>query len=166
MAISVPPQYSQYYGVIASAAGERASAADLWALISAYEEQEGISRPAGLFQAVNAMRSVAVASRNAGEALAAAPDSTVIDASMIAEAINSRPLAEQALAPSFTIRYEATVLVDGEEQTVWRSIIQRGALPLTKGDLVDLVVGQFIDDSADYGQLALGLTGNLNISAV
>jgi hypothetical protein len=166
MTASVPPQYAQYYGIIASASAERVSAADLWALISAYEEQEGISRPTGLFSAVNTMRSVAVGGRNAGEKLTAAPDSTVIDASMIAQNIDSRPLNEQELAPAFTIRYQATVLTGEGEQTVWRSIIQRGALPLTKGGLVDLVISQFIDDSASYGAIATGLTGNINISAV
>lgn len=166
MTASVPPEYAQYYGVIASASAERASAADLWALINAYEEQEGIARPTGLFAAVNTMRSLAVSGRNAGEKLTAASDDTVIDATMIAQNINSRPLDQQNLSPTFTIRYEATVLTGEGEQTVWRSIIQRGSLPLTKGGLVDLVFGQFLDDSATYGEIATGLTGNLNISAV
>lgn len=163
----VPSQYSQYYGVIASASAEKVSAADLWAYISAYEEQEGISRPAGLFSAVNTMRSIAVAGRNASQILVNASDETVITANMIAQNINSRPLNEQEIAPSFTIRYEATVLTSEGEQTVWRSIIQGGNLPLTKGDLVDLAFGKLLDQSAGYaGEIATGLTGNFTISAI
>ena len=77
MAGLVPGQYAQYYGVISGAVAEKASVQDIWALINAYEEQEGISRPAQLFQAVNQMRSIAATNRNSGSLLSAAADSAI-----------------------------------------------------------------------------------------
>lgn len=165
MAATVPPQFAQYYNLISAAAADRLTTQDLWELISDYEAQEGISRPQGLFAAVTTMRSIAVSVRNSGEKLAAAPDSAVIDATMLSQGINSRPLVEQQLAPAYTVRYQATVLTSEGESTVWRSIIRRGALPLTKGDLVDLVFEQFLDGNASYGEIATGLTGSINITA-
>jgi hypothetical protein len=167
MAGLVPGQYAQYYGVISGAVAEKASVQDIWALINAYEEQEGISRPAQLFQAVNQMRSIAATNRNSGSLLSAAADSAIISAEMVAQNINSRPLNEQALAPAYTVRYQATVLTGEGEDTVWRSLMLQGNLPATKGELVDLVINSFLDDAAAYqGQTATGLTGQLNISAV
>lgn len=165
MAGSVPGQYAQYYGVISGAVAQKASVQDIWTLINAYEEQEGIARPAQLFQAVNTMRSLAASSRNAGDLLSAAADSQIISAEMVALNINSRPLNEQALAPAYTIRYQATVLTGEGEDTVWRALMLYGSLPATKGELVDMVIGGLLDESAQYGQTATGLTGQLNISA-
>lgn len=159
------PAPQGYWGVIQSAVAQRLTTAALWAKISAFEVAQAIVRPAGLFQAVSQMRSLAATQRGASEVLAAAADAQAIDSTMIAQAINARPLADQALSPLYVVRYEASVLTSEGESTQWLSVMYQGTLPATKGELMDEITGSGIDLATGYGSVFTGLTGNVQITA-
>lgn len=159
------PAPQGYWGVIQSAVSDRLSTAALWAKIIAFETAQAITRPAGLFQAVSQMRSLAASQRNAAGILAAAAEDQAIDARMISQAINARPLGDQALSPLYVVRYEATVLTSEGESTAWYSLMMRGTLPATKGELIDQITGDGIDLATGYGSVFTGLTGNVQITA-
>lgn len=161
-----PNPFGAYWGVINSAAAESLTTAALWDQIRGFEEEQGISRPAGLFKAVSSMRSLAVSQRLARDSLTAAADNVALTADHIAQDINSRPLAEQALAPLYQVRFKATVLTSEGSIDRWLTVMNNGILPATKGDLVSLVASSAIDMSTTYGQLLVGLTGDLEITAV
>lgn len=159
------PAPAGYWGVIQSAAAQRLTTAALWQQIAAFEQAQGIERPAGLFTAVSQMRSLAVGQRIAATALQQAAGEVALTAAMISRDINARPLDQQALAPLYVIRYEATVLTGEGQSTQWLSIMQHGSLPATKGDLIDMVTGTAIDATTGYGSVFTGLTGRISISA-
>ena len=154
-----------YWGVIQAAVTDRLSTAALWAKIAAYETAQAITRPSGLFAAVTQLRSLAASQRNAGEVLARAAENQAIDARMISQAVNARPLGDQALAPLYVVRYEATVLTDEGETTRWMSWMIHGTLPATKGELIDDITGAGIDSTTGYGHVFTGLTGQMQITA-
>ncbi len=167
MASSTSPNpFGAYWGIINSAAAESLSTAALWDQIRGFEEEQGISRPAGLFTAVSSMRSLAVSQRIARNALTNAAADVALTADHIAQDISSRPLGEQALAPAYQIRFKATVLTAEGSLDRWLTVVNNGILPPTKGDLVSLVASSAIDMSTTYGQLLVGLTGDLMITAV
>ena len=154
-----------YWGVIQAAVAQRLNTAALWAKISAYEVAQAITRPANLFTAVSQMRSLAATQRNTSEVLGRAADAQAIDSTMIAQAVNARPLNEQVLAPINVVRFEATVLTSEGESTQWLSMLFHGNLPATKGELVDQLTGTAIDATTGYGSVFTGLTGNMQITA-
>lgn len=157
---------SQYWGIITSAVTERLTTASLWDQIRGFEAEQGITRPAGLFKAVTAMRSLAASQRRAREALTGAADSVAITADHIAQDINSRPLLEQALAPAYHVRFKATMLVDGQQVDQWLTTVITGILPATKGDLMGQVASDALAMSTSYQQMITGLTGDVQITAV
>lgn len=163
---SSPNPFGAYWGVINSAAAEALTTAQLWDQIRGFEAEQGISRPAGLFTAVSSMRSLAVSQRIARDALTNADASVALTADHIAQDISSRPLSEQALAPAYQVRFKATVLTAEGSLDRWLTVVNNGILPATKGDLVALVASSAIDMSTTYGQLLVGLTGDLMITAV
>lgn len=161
-----PNPFGAYWGIINSAAAEKLTTTALWDQIRGFEEEQGISRPQGLFTAVSSLRSLAVSQRIARDALTGAADNVALTADHIAQDISSRPLGEQALAPAYQIRFKATVLTAEGSLDRWLTVVNNGILPQTKGDLVSLVASSAIDMSTTYGQLLVGLTGDLMITAV
>jgi len=154
-----------YWGVIEASAAQRETTAQLWQRISAYEQAQGVNRPQGLFQAVSQMRSLAVTTRVAGERFNAAAETDALTSAMIAPAINARPLADQALSPMYVVRFEATAMTNEGESAQWLSMVFRGTLPATKGELLDQLTGEGIDLSTGYGSVFTGLTGAISITA-
>jgi hypothetical protein len=163
---SGPPSFGAYWGIINSAAAERLTTAQLWDQIRGFEQEQGISRPQGLFRAVSAMRSLATSQRVARDALTSLPAEAAILAQHISPEINARPPGEQALAPAYNIRFKASVLTGEGIQDRWLTIINTGLLPATKGELTSLIASSAIDMSTGYGQLLVGLTGDMMITAV
>lgn len=161
-----PNPFGIYWGIVNSAAAEKLSTADLWAEIRGFEAEQGVNRPAGLFTAVSSMRSLAVQQRIARDLLTGAADNVALGAEHISQDISSRPQAEQNLAPAFQIRFKATVLTGEGTLDRWLTVVNNGILPATKGDLVSLVASSAIGMSTTYGQLLVGLTGDMMITAV
>lgn len=163
---SGPTSFGAYWGIINSAAAERLTTAQLWDQIRGFEAEQGINRPAGLFSAVSSMRSLATSQRVAREALSSLSADAAILAEHIAPEINARPPAEQALAPAYTIRFQATVLGSNGMEDRWLTIVNTGMLPGTKGELDALVGSSALGMSTSYGQMLVGLTGDMMITAV
>lgn len=167
MALSdIPSALRAYWGVIRSNVFSRATTSQLWTAISGWESQYNILRPGGLFQAVTAMRSLAVGQRNAEANLANADGSDALDASMIAEDINSRPVTEQSLSPSYLIRFEASMVTEAGNSTRWLTVKTNSLAGMIKDDLLGQLDEAGIDMSTGYGELYTGLTGQISIVAV
>ena len=161
-----PAGFGAYWGIINSAAAERLTTAQLWDQIRGFEEEQGISRPAGLFKQVSAMRSLAVSQRIARDALSSLAADGGILAVDIALVIYARPPAVQALAPSYAVRFKASVLTGEGTIDRWLTITDISVLPATKGELTSLVASSALGMSTTYGQLLVGLTGDMMITAV
>jgi len=159
------PAPQGYWGVIQSAAAQRLTTAALWQQIAAFEQAQGITRPAGLFVAVSAMRALAVTQRIASNLFGKAGEDAALTSAMISQDINARPLGDQALSPLYVVRFEANTLTDAGESTQWLSVMYQGTLPATKGALIDEITGAGIDLSTGYGSVFTGLTGNISITA-
>lgn len=155
-----------YWGVIQSAAFQKLTTAELWQAISDFEASQGITRPAGMFAAVSAMRALAVAQRVASTLLAKATGQQVIDASMIAQDINARPLNEQSIAPAYRVRYQATVITPEGPDTVWQTAMFRNYLPSTKEDLLNQITVTGAGTATGSGNVFTGLGDGLVITAI
>lgn len=159
-------QFAAYWGVIRSNAFARATTTVLWQAIANFEDTFNLVRAQGLFKAVTEMRSLAVAQRNAAEAFASAENADAIDASMIAEDVNSRPVTEQSLSPKYLIKFEANVITQEGPDTRWMTVTTNDLGGMVKSDLLDQLDQSGIDMSTGCGALYSGLTGDLQIVAV
>lgn len=167
MALSdIPSSLRAYWGVIRSNVFARATTTQLWQSISAWESQYNILRPGGLFKAVSAMRSLAVGQRVAETSLANADGSDALDASMIAQDINSRPVTEQSLSPKYLVRFEANMVTEAGYVSRWMTVKTNSLAGMIKDDLLGQLDSAGIDMSTGYGELYTGLTGQISIVAV
>lgn len=155
-----------YWGTIRNSVQGRATTTDVWNAIRAYQARFNLPSPTGGFTMVTKMRSIAAAQRNASEAFTAAGPETAMNARYIATDINARPLAEQQLAPLYNIRFEVTHLVDGVETTGWLTVVKRGALPATKGGVLDLIAAELPGLAIGSEMIVTGTTGATEIVAV
>lgn len=154
-----------YWGTIQRAVSERASTADLWAAVKAVAQSEGIDLRGASGADMSRMRGIAAGQRNAMESLAASPLNTAITAGMIGTDLSARSLTAQNLTPSWIVRFEHDVTIDGQLTTFWRSSVFDGSLPPTVGQLraqVEADAGQLADD---YGVTHIGV-GRIQIAAV
>ncbi|HEX3513846.1 MAG TPA: hypothetical protein VHT26_07595 [Trebonia sp.] len=167
MALSdIPSSLRAYWGVIRSNVFQRATTTQLWQAISGWESQYNILRPGGLFNAVTAMRSLAVGQRNAENSLASAAPEDPLTADMIAQDINSRPVTEQSLSPSYLVRFEASMVTEIGNSTRWLTVKTNSLAGMIKDDLLGQLDTAGIDMSTGYGELYTGLTGQISIVAV
>ena len=167
MALSdIPSSLRAYWGVIRSNTFARATTTQLWQAISTWESQYNILRPGGLFRAVTAMRSLAVGQRNAESSLANAAAGDPLTADMIAEDINSRPVTERSLSPSYLVRFEASMVTESGFSNRWLTVKTNSLAGMIKDDLLGQLDSAGIDMSTGYGELYTGLTGQISIVAV
>lgn len=167
MALSdIPSALRAYWGVIRSNVFQTATTTQLWQAISSWESQYNILRPGGLFRAVTAMRSLAVGQRNAEASFAKADGTDALDSSMIAEDINSRPVTERSLSPSYLVRFEANMVTETGYVTRWLTVKTNSLAGMIKNDLLGQLDTAGIDMSTGYGELYTGLTGQISIVAV
>lgn len=167
MALSdIPSTLRAYWGVIRSNVFQRATTTQLWQSISAWESQYNILRPGGLFNAVSAMRSLAVGQRNAENTLANLNPEDPLTADVIAQDINSRPVTEQSLSPKYLVRFEANMVTEAGYVTRWLTVKTNSLAGMIKNDLLGQLDTAGIDMSTGYGELYTGLTGQISIVAV
>lgn len=158
--------FGNYWGVVRSAAGQALSTAALWVAINAWESAQNILRPPGLFQWVTQARSLAVQQRLAATQFQAAGEAAALDASMIAQDYNARPLDQQTLAPIYRVRFEVNIITDTGPATQWLTFTPaNGVLPATKGELVDQLNQASVGASSSYEGVITGLTGDMGITA-
>jgi hypothetical protein len=154
-----------YWGNIQQSVTARASTADLWAAVRSAAAAEGTPLSGVRIQDMNGLRSIAASMARSQRDLAALRPDSVITGAMIGRDLSSRPLTDQALAPRYLVRFEHDVLVDGQLQTVWRSSFFDGALPSTKGDLLNALEQDAVAMADDYGTTHVGV-GRFQIAAV
>lgn len=158
-------QLLAYWGTIQQAVSERASTADLWSAVRNVAAAEGVSFIGVTATDMSALRGIAAGQRNARETLAAARPDQAIEPTMIASDLSARGQAEQNLAPSWLVRFEHDITVNGQLQTVWRTSTIDGFLPATKSDLLASVTQDAVGMADDYGVTHIGV-GQMQISAV
>lgn len=167
MALSdIPSTLRAYWGVIRSNVFQRATTTQLWNAIAGWESQYNILRPGGLFNAVSAMRSLAVGQRNAESTLASLNPEDPLTADVIAQDINSRPVTEQSLSPKYLVRFEANMVTEAGYVTRWLTVKTNSLAGMIKNDLLGQLDTAGIDMSTGYGELYTGLTGQISIVAV
>lgn len=143
-----------YWGPIQSAVSERVSTADLWTRVRDSAASEGVVLRGVSALDMNRLRSIAASQRESMRTFQSSRVDQAITGRMIATDISARPLQDQALAPSWIVRFEQDLVVEGELQTVWRSDTFDGSLPATVGDLRAQL-------EVDAEQLLLGSSGGI-----
>lgn len=162
----VTQQQARYWGIVRSAVTDRLSTRELWERVFAFEQQQQITRPTGLFAAVTAMRSAAVQIREAAARFTKASRDTAITAEHIGRELRARPVTQQALHQVHVIRFEATVLGETGEERRWLSYMHHGPLPATKGELMDIIDVQAPAIGLGSDEIVTGTTGEAEIVAV
>lgn len=154
-----------YWGTIQASVAQRQSTAQLWDAVRSAAEIDG--KPLSGVGAVdmNVLRSIAAEQRTALDNLNGARLDQAIDPTMIARDVSSRPLGEQNAAPSWLVRFEHDVIIDGQLTTLWRTSTFDGFLPATKANLLATVTSDAEALADDYGVTHAGV-GRMFISAV
>lgn len=161
-----------YWGNIQSAVSQRIDTAGLWAAVRTAAEAEGVALRGVSATDMSGLRGLAASQRNAMDQLNSARPDQTITGSMIAQDLSSRGLADQAMAPSWIVRFEQDVTLGGQLSTVWRSSVFEGSLPPTLNDLRNQIDQDAEEMLASYeggpggsGAVHIGI-GRLQISAV
>lgn len=154
-----------FWGDILAATQQRKQTYEIWNDIKSRAQQEGIDLSGVTIFDMNKLRGLATSIRNAQENFARAADDAVISPSMVSFNVNSRGLDEIATSPIYQIRFQQTVLENGEEQTYWRTIQYTVDIPITKGMLMDEITAGAMTMAADYNVEHLGIS-DIQISLV
>lgn len=175
------PQFSaaaaNYWGLITQAASQGLGAAEV---SSAVSEAISISGAPPLsfsdYTDIAKMFGLAVSQRNAADAFAAGVDQSAtlaaagaevssvgLDSSMIANQINSAPLADQISAPNYVIRFGVLENPGTAEETQsFRQVALGDYLPSTVNEVMDLLNSITPDMGSEHG-VSLALSGPVNI---
>lgn len=150
-----------YWNNIQSSVSGRATTAELWSAIREAAAREGLDSPGITLQAVNELRSSAAQIRNAGDRLMSEPAQNGLTASHIAEAPWSRPLEERASSPMLQVRFELSMIRDGQLVTEWKTLVHSGRMPTTIADLQRIIeragislARSYDSDYAGYGAMS------------
>lgn len=169
--MGLPAAIGQVWGSIQRSVGERATTAEVWGNIKSELAASGYSLPAGSFNLVNQLRSLATTQRNSREEFAAAGSSEVIHSGMIAQTIYSKSLQDQALSPGWHVTFQAAYQTAAGLDYRNLTLVIPTLLPLTKGDLLSALTdfaasladkytlesgGGDLVDLGDIGILAVG----------
>lgn len=124
-----------WWGTINAAVSQRLSTSDFYLYLRNAAAEQGLPLQGFSATDVSRLRGLAASQRTAGERFGRLRDDQTIGAESIASDISSRPEGAMAAAPQWLVRYQANILHDGEEQTMWVTNLFTGVLPPTKGDL-------------------------------
>lgn len=147
-----------FWGNIQSAVSQRVSTADLWAAVREASAAEGVVLRGVSATDMSGLRGLAASQRNGSQSFDTARPDQVITGQMIAQDLSSRSLQDQALAPSWIVRFEQDLNVSGRLMTVWRSSVFEGSLPITKGDLMNTL-------DTDAEQLLAASSGGIDATS-
>lgn len=146
-----------YWGVIEYAANNRFTTADLWNALRDEAERLGLSSPGVTVRGVAQLYGLAVANQSAARRLERQRDQFAVTANLIGHYPTERPLTEQNALGMWQVRFQHTTLTETGEFTEWRTVMFRGALPATVGDLRDAVEADANELAADYGTEHVGI---------
>lgn len=154
-----------YWGAIESATLAGESTQGIWEAIHAQAEESGLASPGVSASEVSIMRGLAAGIRQSGRNLERAQPTYGIDSAMIGRAPWARDLAAQNALTMHQIRFEHTVIRDGQPVTEWRSVMYQGPLPATVADLLDELESDAQQMADNYGVSHVG-AGSISILAV
>lgn len=157
--------FAGYFGVFQTAVNDPAVRAQpggvqsyVWQSLTQEYEARGVAMPAGGFQAVNQLLSLAGQQRQAGLNLAAGQSilaqtslDQAVTANMIAPHLDTRALNEQVLGPQHRMVYLTQELVEGEPVLSYRTHDFGYDLPQSISALNDLAESAAQISAADYG---------------
>ena len=147
-----------YWPQIEFAARYGMTTADLWNTIRDAAEGMGLASPGVTAAGVSELRGLATGIQRSEREFAAADPSSNLGPHLTREAPWSRDLPSMNADQMFQVRFEHTVVIDGEEQTVWRTAMYRGhEMPATVGDLQDLIDLDAEEMAGDYEQGHVGV---------
>ena len=158
-------QLLAYWGIIQAAVSQRASTAALWEAVRSDALAQGVTIQGVSAIDMGRLRSIVADQRNAMEAFGLLRPNEAITQSQIGTDISARDLAAQALAPTWLVRFEHDVVVEGELQTLWRTSTFEGSLPATAGSLRSAVEADAQALADDYDVTHAGV-GRIQIVAV
>lgn len=145
----IPIRSLQYWGTVSGTVNQRGSTADVWQGIKDAAAANGLDAPGLSLGDFNRLRSAAVGVRNANEAFNRLAPADSLQAPQIAMAPWARSLAEQDALGKFQVRFLHTSTdAEGNESSAYKFTVFTGALPATKGDLLNVVdqAGQAMAD--------------------
>ena len=147
------------WGSIEHAVSQRKSTAAIWQAVRKAAAQINLDITGVNAIDLGGLRSMGAQIRNAAANLASATAGASIEGSMVAEAPWSRPLAGQNALGLYHVRYEHSVLEDGEAVTLWRTSVFEGAIPATVEGLMAAITedAQAVADS--HGTSHIGVSG-------
>jgi hypothetical protein len=153
--------YAYAWGVIQAAVEGRANTASIFQAVRDEAESLGMDTPAGMWQAVNELRSIAVQMRNAGEAFNRASPDTTFSYQLAPLDVNARAPDDRALFPEYVARFDLQATgPNGEAITRTLTMRDSWAPGITVGDVTDAVTEAAIGMSQRYG-LEFGSVGNI-----
>lgn len=97
--------YAWAWGAVQAAVSARASTADVFAAVRAEAARAGQELKAGMWEAVNELRSLAATIRNGADAFQSADRSEAFTRQFAPSDINARDQADQALFPEVLVRF-------------------------------------------------------------
>lgn len=152
-----------FWGVVQGQVAQRASTADLWAAIEARATELGVPLPAGMFQAVNELRSAGVQLRESSARLSGAPGENAITSDYIAS-LPYGPSRAPAAPRTFDVRVNYTSVKAGEPNEGYiRLLYDSASLPGTVGelraeafDVASALVESYGESFVNMGDLEIG----------
>lgn len=140
-----------YWGTVERAAAEHWTTQRLWEAIHAQAAAAGPNAPVPTVQDVSRLRASAGAALRAADQLAAAPPTDAFASDYFAVAPFARPLAERNSMPVLQARLPYTVMTDaGDVEERFLSVMYRGALPVTVGQVMDDMWAAAAGAAKDY----------------
>lgn len=154
-----------YWGTIQEAVSRRAGTAELWEAVRNVATREGVELSGVSASDMSSLRGISARQRNSMDSFQRAGPNDAITGPMIGSDVSARDAMAQSLAPSYIVRFEHDVTVNGELLTFWRSSVIDGRLPTTKAELLRSVEQDAVGLADDYDETHVGV-GRVQISAV
>lgn len=148
-----------YWPQISRAAALGLTTADLWSDIREAAEDIGLASPGVTVQGVSQLRGMAAGIERTADRLARAADSRRLIGDFVATPPWARTPGERKAAAMFNVRFQHTVIRNGEEVTEWRTTKFSGRLPRTVGELRRLVEGDAVQLARKYPSEHVGVSG-------
>lgn len=125
--------------VIEGAAAAHMTTAALWNAVRDQAAANGINLKGASIFDMNRMRALGGQMAAATAAFAALPENGIIPSGAVSQAFYSRPLADQALVPSYEINYQRISSTPEGQLVEWRTLVINARLPITKAEIIDQV---------------------------
>lgn len=158
-----------FFRVIEGAAAVGVTTAALWQAVHSYAEANNIPLAGANAIDMSRMRGIAGGMVRAADVLAGLADNAVIPPEAVAQTFYSRPLAEQAIAPTYEINYQRISSTPEGQLMEWRTIMVNDRLPTTRAEVIDLVTEAAANEIGPQGSpqgTELAGIGDIRILAV